>query len=647
MLAEAEALAHSQKKKKNSETTEKFTRYAKFAALFWAIRAGVVALGFGVGGATGFMLWITSFFNRESGSLQTLPVWTFDDAVRKLPAPKILQRGLPLAMTGVPIAAGHKIYTLLAKYPFSPLQYNTESPVFTYESAESRGWTMECAAAYEESRRTNEVGARTTAHTASADSVAGTKHATRRVSADMLSSFPFSLKFKSKHKGASAGKGGDKDDVEFDPESRKILSTKPGAVVHSKGHWYASESIKGSLHSPLVQGLAPALVEFLEHAFMPVSQPAHVNLWAGSAGATCAPHYDTEDNFFLQLQGKKTFIITEPAAHDLFQPYSSLHPRWRQARNSQVLTPEDIREAYRVAVVALRNSTRQTVIPQANAIPGMKKNVKQPRQVMPMPQTWEITLDTGDMLFLPAYYFHAVISDGEGSVSINAWLPSQAAQIAQRISKEVELPFPESDLALGEPLLGWDGHKLPPADSSARLKLRLLARTVKEALHLVGTATASDTPSKKRGLAAFKRASQAVLIEQDFRRSLRARHGVLCRGPGEGEECAKESDSGVCASRDEEHCSGDMKGAESCGIGKLNLEAAEICTGVDVGFFPEAIAISERTVSDLAHLLKPIKDASVRKLLLMDYLDDVFALVAEDYAMNTPYGARAFVQSCF
>jgi len=661
LLAEAESLAHAQKKKKSSETTEKFTKYAKFAVLFWAIRAGIVACGFGAGGVTGFMLWIMSIVTGDGNGLQTVPTWTFEDALRKLPAPKILQRGLPLAVTGVPVAAGHKMYALLAKFPFSPIQYSTDSQVFTYEAAEARGWTVECAAAYEDSRQsTAEPNALSTEQTSTAAADSATT-GTRRVPAEMLSSFPFNFNFKSKNKGTNKANV-DKDrykESEMDVEGGKILATLHGAKVHSRGHWYASERMLGGLHSPLVQGLAPDLVSFLGHASMPISQPAQVNLWAGSDGVTCAPHYDTEDNFFLQLRGTKRFVITEPAAHDLFQPYSSLHPKWRQARKAALLAPHDLKQAHlRLRLAAQSRNNTQRILTQANAIPDMKKNIKHSHKAMKLPQIWEVTLEAGDMLFLPAYYFHAVTAESS-SVSVNAWLRSHAAQVAQRISKEVELPFPQSDLQLGEPLLGWDGQALAPADSTMRLKLRLLARTVKEALHAVATAGSLDTPNKKRSLTALKKVSQVMQIEEDFRKSLRARHGVECdgdidaegkehgRGQGQREEEREECANGVCMNGDKAQCGGDMKGTSSCGIGKLNLEVAEVCTGAEIGFSAEAIGISDRTAVDLAHLLKPIKDTSVKKMLLMDYLDDVFALVAEEYSMNSPYGARAFAESCF
>ena len=658
MLAEAEAMAVREKKKKRAETTAKFTRYAQFAVLFWAIRAGVVAMGFGAGGAAGLMLWVTSLFDGSGREgMQNVPVWTFDNAVQKLPAPKILQRGLPLAVSGVPLAPDHKIFTLLTRYPFSPIQYSTESPVFTYEVTESRGWAAECAAAYD-LHHTQEPSPGAPA------SASATATATRRrVPAETLSSFPFNLKFKSKHKGQDKA-----DVVEYDRESGKILSSGGGAggagaagaalQVRSRGYWYASESIKGGLHSPLMQGISPDMVEFIGSAAASAAQPAHVNLWTGSKGATCASHFDIEDNFFLQLRGTKRFVITEPAAHDIFQPYSSLHPRWRQARNAQVLTSSDVHLAHRSLEAQSRNasltSKAKAEVPQATqAIPGMKKGAKLPRKVAKVPQTWEITLEAGDLLYLPAYYFHTVTSESDGSTSINAWLPSQAAQIALQINKEVELPFPQEGVSLGEPLLGWDGRALPPLESDSRLKLRLLARTVKDVVRSISAVT--DAPKKNRNLAAFKKASAAMQNEEEFRRSLLVRHGV-----GPQAQAQEQEQEEVCSGAvrrgggdaDEEEkegrCKSAPKGTDSCGVGKLNLEMADLCTGVDsIGFSSEAVAASERASAELINLLTAIKDLSVRKMLLMDYLDDVFALVAADYAMNTPYGARAFVQSCF
>jgi hypothetical protein len=204
-------------------------------------------------------------------------------------------------------------------------------------------------------------------------------------------------------------------------------------------------------------------------------------------------------------------------------------------------------------------------------------------------------------------------------------------------------------VSLGEPLLGWDGHTLPPLESDSRLKLRLLARTVKDVVRSISAVT--DAPKKNRNLAAFKKASAAMQNEEEFRRSLLVRHGVSPQAQEQEEVCSGAVRRGGGDEDEEEkdgRCKSAPTGADSCGVGKLNLEMADLCTGVDsIGFSSEAVAASERASAELINLLTAIKDLSVRKMLLMDYLDDVFALVAADYAMNTPYGARAFVQSCF
>ena len=56
---------------------------------------------------------------------------------------------------------------------------------------------------------------------------------------------------------------------------------------------------------------------------------------------------------------------------------------------------------------------------------------------------WKVTLSPGDMVFIPAGFFHAVVT-GKDSVSVNAWFPSELSSIHSRLSN-IPLPFYAND----------------------------------------------------------------------------------------------------------------------------------------------------------------------------------------------------------
>jgi oxalate decarboxylase/phosphoglucose isomerase-like protein (cupin superfamily) len=101
------------------------------------------------------------------------------------------------------------------------------------------------------------------------------------------------------------------------------------------------------------------------------------NVWIGR-GSITHMHYDASYNCFVQIYGRKKFLIYPPEYWIHLNLYSSLHPSHRQ---SQMDFP---------------------------VIPGMTP--------------YEMVLEPGDLLYLPPYWFHHVEASTEDiSISVNAW----------------------------------------------------------------------------------------------------------------------------------------------------------------------------------------------------------------------------------
>eukprot|EP01129_Flabellula_baltica_P014309 TRINITY_DN6819_c0_g1_i1.p1 TRINITY_DN6819_c0_g1~~TRINITY_DN6819_c0_g1_i1.p1 ORF type:complete len:551 (+),score=101.05 TRINITY_DN6819_c0_g1_i1:37-1653(+) len=134
-----------------------------------------------------------------------------------------------------------------------------------------------------------------------------------------------------------------------------------------------------------------------------------VNFWVGRTGIVTQTHFDESYNFFYQVRGRKKFILSHPSNYDKVVFFPHLHPSSRQ---SQMLLKNDL--SYDVS------NTKFPKIDQLNTI-----------------DAYEVILEPGDLLYLPPFWLHHVITL-EDSISLTFWsqndLPAESAFL--------ELPLP-------------------------------------------------------------------------------------------------------------------------------------------------------------------------------------------------------------
>lgn len=110
-------------------------------------------------------------------------------------------------------------------------------------------------------------------------------------------------------------------------------------------------------------------------------------LWLGSAGVSTAAHYDRKHNLFLQVSGRKRFVLLPPSAHR----HLRLYPRWHGSqRQSRLHLPEWLARA-----------------------PASTSGA------------FEVALGPGDLLFLPALWLHHVESLTHSS-AVGLWTAGRA-----------------------------------------------------------------------------------------------------------------------------------------------------------------------------------------------------------------------------
>lgn len=130
----------------------------------------------------------------------------------------------------------------------------------------------------------------------------------------------------------------------------------------------------------------PELEELIEFdQLLPYGIVKQSNLWIGPGGTKAPLHMDPDINFFLQLKGSKTFYLFSPADTQYIYANSpiSQKPEFSQIQASNI-----------------------DYVKYPKAKQAKVKIVK---------------LEEGEILYLPAYWWHEVVNGLENSISINLW----------------------------------------------------------------------------------------------------------------------------------------------------------------------------------------------------------------------------------
>lgn len=118
------------------------------------------------------------------------------------------------------------------------------------------------------------------------------------------------------------------------------------------------------------------------------AEHGQINFWLGKMNVTAYTHYDTSYNFHQVIEGKKKFLLFPPSAYSRLKLYPCLHQFYRQV-STDVLAKWNLQEFLR----------------EMNG--------------------FEVELVDGDVLYIPPYWFHCVITLNT-TFSLNIWSQSEA-----------------------------------------------------------------------------------------------------------------------------------------------------------------------------------------------------------------------------
>jgi len=153
----------------------------------------------------------------------------------------------------------------------------------------------------------------------------------------------------------------------------------------------------------------------------PDGHTPNVQTWVGKSGLTSVVHYDAAHNFYVQLYGTKTFAIFTPAEAPHFQICPFMHPGdghscldWPTLEHAAAVGDR------RLCPAGWANVTARVVV-----------------------------LNAGDVLYLPPYWLHHVVTTGAGEAMSVSLITESEPQALMRQVETYPLAFE----------IGWSRRK--------------------------------------------------------------------------------------------------------------------------------------------------------------------------------------------
>ncbi|KAG5805041.1 hypothetical protein H9Q71_010381 [Fusarium xylarioides] len=135
--------------------------------------------------------------------------------------------------------------------------------------------------------------------------------------------------------------------------------------------------------------------------------PDAVNLWIGNSRSVTAMHKDNYENIYVQILGRKHFVLLPPLCHPCV--------------NEQPLKPATYTRGE--TGLELKMDSNDEVVPFAIWDPD--KPEQNATKFSDLARPLRVTLNPGDMLYLPAMWYHKVLqscAEDEGFVlAVNYW----------------------------------------------------------------------------------------------------------------------------------------------------------------------------------------------------------------------------------
>ena len=202
------------------------------------------------------------------------------------------------------------------------------------------------------------------------------------------------------------------------------------------------------------QGLYNAFATHDEPPDYPLAWPAaSLNAWLGSRGVLATPHYDPSHNVVIQVIGRKRWVLWPPSQLHRVRLHPASHPSRRQTRQmlSWMLHQRAGDSAGSGQGSAGQGSAGQGSAGQGSG--GRRDGAVRDGAVRgdrsdapPFEGAFSVEMVEGDIMYVPPYWTHAVLSTGalgaaaSPSLSISLISPSWV-EMTWGLVRAVSLPF--------------------------------------------------------------------------------------------------------------------------------------------------------------------------------------------------------------
>jgi hypothetical protein len=350
-------------------------------------------------------------------------------------------------------------HTHTLNYLARALQYEQKPRVFRANALEAYGWT-----AFDRWSPDAFVSAAAVGHGPAQLLVKRSHNATFRF-ANLRTERPFVRTEQRAHRAEER----DSDGVQWpqlplfvQPFTTHNLSTRAffeqiqSHTAHPDGEYLYFADGVGVLGPTLSQSIMPA-EPLCPHADI---DRCDMSLWIGRPGVSAYAHYDSSHNMYVQIKGRKKFVLAPPAAARCgLGLFPSLHPFYRQVQRD--LMDESVDDG------SVMVPTRSKIGSAASACCTL--------------DLLEVVLEPGDLLYIPPLWFHRVTSlpssPPSPSFSVSSWWAGRAFETTAKVLQQ-PLPFETH----------WTRHQMLFA---ARLYLRMLYAALETHLRAVDP---SSTP---------------------------------------------------------------------------------------------------------------------------------------------------------
>lgn len=144
--------------------------------------------------------------------------------------------------------------------------------------------------------------------------------------------------------------------------------------------------------------------------------PDAVNLWIGTSKSISTLHHDPYENLYAVIRGRKHFTLYPPT--DLYWLEQKFYKKAHYERYDTLQSTID------QDGLNLKIDDHFIIVPENHEVPWFDHDEEQLKQ-RPYLNPLKVSLEPGELLYLPSLWFHRVEQDSPLTIACNFWYDMQ------------------------------------------------------------------------------------------------------------------------------------------------------------------------------------------------------------------------------